>query len=85
VSVVYVYFPSECSYDKVITGSSLQVSASRANTHTHSHTRARGSVLPSQWTLISGYYSNNTTSIHTYKARTPFENRMCHNLHIVGQ
>jgi hypothetical protein len=41
-------------------------------------THTRGSVLPSQWTLISGYHSNNTTSIHTYKARTPFENRICH-------
>lgn len=27
--------------------------------HTH------GSVLPSHWALISGYYSNNTTSIYT--------------------
>jgi len=32
-SVVYVHFPGECFYNKVRTGSSLQVSASGANTH----------------------------------------------------
>jgi hypothetical protein len=29
------------------------------------HTNTHGSVLPSHWALISGYYSNNTTSTYT--------------------